>query len=133
MSVELVSALDLAQGDRILLDSGEEVEVAFTSQARCSKDSIRIHLRGRAPVRMHGYWRAIVRRSYTAARERERDPDRGCYHCHAFNREFQACRGNGVFKRFGCAPKPAPPECPLRTDGQVRGPGGLIIRLTKEK
>ena len=129
--IEMVSGNALAHGDRILLDDGAEAEVRYTTNHGGSKDHLVIHLRERAPVRVHGYWRPIFRRTRKASRKRERDPDRGCYHCLAFDRPYAMCVP--LWRHFdGTAANPAPADCPIRTEGQVKAPGGVIIKLRRK-
>jgi hypothetical protein len=125
--IEMVSAGKLAQGDRIILDDGREAEVRGTEMGG-SKDRHRINLRDRAPLIVLGYWRPIFRRSFKAKRERERDPDRGCFHCHVFDRDRAECRVLRVWVD-GAATDPAPTDCPIRTEGRVEAPysGGIVV------
>ena len=127
--IEMVSGNSLAQGDRIFVDDGSEAEVTYTTNHGGSKSHLVIHLRERPPIRVYGYWRQIFRRTHKASRDRERDPDRGCYHCLVFDRGVSMCR---PLVRQLYAREPAPPDCPIRTEGQVRGPGGVVIKLRKK-
>ncbi len=126
--IEMVTANALAYGDQILLDCGTVAEVRGTEMAG-SKDHLRINLRSRSPIICHGYWRPMIRRVHKADRNRQHDPDRGCYHCFAFTRQGGGCKPlNRVVSERDFVPKTAPEDCPPRVEGaRVEAWGGIIL------
>lgn len=65
MNIQLVAVWELAQGDRILLDSGAVVEVKSTELGK-HRDQMIIRLRRAQPLYVNGYCERFIRRTYQA-------------------------------------------------------------------